>query len=616
MLLNLLRRVMVACVLAAAAPAIALSAGAASGPAAVSVARAEWPLALAGKVDVFEDREGRLDLAQLWELPPERWSHTDGRVLNAGFSRSIWWVRLRLHNPGAQPAPRIVELAPPLHDDVQVWLLHPADASPVRHWHTGDRLPFESRGLAYPTFLFPLMLEAGQDLDFYVRIQSHDGLQEAIDLQLWDDRSLLHDGERTHLAFGLYYGALLALLFYNLFLYASTRITLYALYVAHLGVFFIWNFSFRGFAFQFWWPNHPWWANQVLPISATCAFLVANLFAMRYMQTRIRAPAMHRLLRGSQGLTMLCLPPALAGLYAPAFAMLGVASITSMILNAATGVVLLRRGSRPARFYLLAWSMLGAGVCLYLLRMAAVLPATPLTSQAPQIGSVLEFLLLAFGLADRMKQLEVQKEQAQRAALEARAALTGQLEAQVQERTRALEGVNRQLAEMAITDELTGAYNRRRFNEVFAPALRGQARGHEGIALALLDVDFFKAFNDRYGHPEGDRALQAVSGAVRALLKRSEDAFFRVGGEEFAVLMRAQQLDAAHRFLETLCRRVADLRVPHDGSPHGCVTLSAGLVFLPASIPPQAPQAVFARADALLYEAKATGRNRVVSAKL
>ncbi|MCW7541530.1 sensor domain-containing diguanylate cyclase [Aquabacterium sp. A7-Y] len=616
MLLYLLRWVACALALAAAAPALALSAGASPGVLPVSVAGTSWPRVLSADMEVLEDREGRLELSQVRALPGERWSSTGGHALNPGFSSSVWWIRLRLYNPQDLPAQRLLELAHPLHDDVQAWLVRPDVAHPQQHWHTGDRHPFATRPLDYRTFLFPMTLEGGGYLEVYLRIATHDGLHEAAELQLWDHRNLIRDAERLRFAFGLYYGALLALLLYNLFLYASTHITLYAHYVVYLGAFFVWNFSFRGFAFQHWWPAHPWWANQALPVMAACAFVTHGFFAMRYLQTRTCTPRLHRGLRAMQAINILCLLPGLAGWYGATLAVQAVVGCLGLLLHIFTGAVLLFRGSRPARYYLLAWTVLAVGIILYLLRMAALLPATPVTEHVLQVGSVLEFLLLAFGLADRMKQLEDEKVQAERAALEARAALTEQLESQVQERTRALEAANRLLAEMAITDELTGAYNRRHFNEVYAPELRRQARSCEGFALALLDLDHFKAYNDRYGHQQGDRALQAVSSAVRTLLKRSGDAFFRLGGEEFAVMMQARQPDAAQRFLESVCECVAELELPHEGSPHGRVTISAGLVFLSPHGGPHDPQTVFARADALLYQAKAAGRNTVASAVL
>ncbi|WKB52177.1 sensor domain-containing diguanylate cyclase [Eleftheria terrae] len=574
-----------------------------------------WPRDLSPQVEVLEDPHGRLQLPEVLALPLQQWRAGGATPLNPGFSRSVWWLRVRLQHPlpADTPAQAVLELAQPLHDDVQVWLVHAGARQPLRAWHTGDRQPFASRPVAHPHWLFPLRLEAGEMVEVYLRLASADGLHEAAQLRLWEPQSLLESAGRERFAYGLYYGALLALLLYNLFLYASTRTALHAHYAAYLASFFVWNFAFRGFAFQYWWPEHPTLANQVVPIAAGCGFIAHGIFAIHYLQTRLLAPRLHRVLLALLALDVVCLLPPLAGFYAASYMLLVPVGLFGVAVSVWTGAVLWRRGSRPARYYLLAWFGLAVGLVLYMLRMLGVLPANALTEHGLQVGSALEFVLLAFGLADRMNQLEAEKLGAERAALEAKTALSEQLEHQVRERTQALEAANQRLAEMAITDELTGAYNRRHFNEVFGPELRRKARGSEGLALALLDVDHFKAYNDRYGHPQGDRALQAVSTAVRRRLQRAGDRFFRLGGEEFAVIFLGRDAAAAHGFVLSLCAEVARLALPHEGSPHGRVTISAGLLYLPPGSPHRDPQAVFARADALLYEAKEAGRHTVKS---
>ncbi len=177
---------------------------------------------------------------------------------------------------------------------------------------------------------------------------------------------------------------------------------------------------------------------------------------------------------------------------------------------------------------------------------------------------------------------------------------------------RALEAANRQLRDLAILDALTGAFNRRHFNDVCLAALAGAQRGH-AVALCMLDVDHFKAYNDHYGHQAGDAVLQAVAQTMKDALKRSTDALFRVGGEEFCVIFSAATAEAARHFVGQLIAALHALALPHEHSPQGIVTASFGLAWWAAPTPHLTPESMYAAADAALYEAKRAGRDRVVT---
>jgi diguanylate cyclase (GGDEF)-like protein len=171
-------------------------------------------------------------------------------------------------------------------------------------------------------------------------------------------------------------------------------------------------------------------------------------------------------------------------------------------------------------------------------------------------------------------------------------------------RLAALVGV---LADSARTDALTGLKNRRAFEEVLAVELERAARAGDTVALVIGDLDHFKAINDDFGHPVGDevlrRAAKAVEGAVRRV-----DVPFRIGGEEFAVIVPATDLASAHLLAERVREAVAEAFVTGPRE----VTMSLGV----AAYPEHGPDGVslIAQADAACYQAKARGRNRSVTA--
>lgn len=165
------------------------------------------------------------------------------------------------------------------------------------------------------------------------------------------------------------------------------------------------------------------------------------------------------------------------------------------------------------------------------------------------------------------------------------------------------------LAAEAARDGLTGVFNRAHFETVLPEEWLRSVRARSPLSIVLADVDAFKAFNDRYGHPAGDQCLRAVAQALSGNL-RPLDMTARYGGEEFVVLLPATDAAGARAVADALCDAVAMLGLAHEGHPDGRVTVSLGVATLDPDRPADA-SALVAAADAALYRAKANGRNRV-----
>ena len=279
-----------------------------------------------------------------------------------------------------------------------------------------------------------------------------------------------------------------------------------------------------------------------------------------------------------------------------------------------TAVWLAFKGFRPAYFYVLAFTLLSVGVTSYILQVTTVLPTNWFTTWGIQIGSALEVLILALGLADSMNELKAKKLQAERRMRQSQQQLTEKLEKEVRERTRDLRNANQRLQALAITDELTGAFNRRHFNEFCDKALNRELRD-EPLAFCMFDIDHFKPFNDQLGHQEGDQALRAISGAVQNCLKRSSDVLFRLGGEEFGVLFTARSLSAAQEFAEQLRKAIRAETIYHPTNTDHIATASFGVVWC-SPLSSAYRDDIYTCADKLLYTAKANGRDQVVAGEL
>jgi diguanylate cyclase (GGDEF)-like protein len=173
---------------------------------------------------------------------------------------------------------------------------------------------------------------------------------------------------------------------------------------------------------------------------------------------------------------------------------------------------------------------------------------------------------------------------------------------------------------LSITDQLTGLYNRRRFNDTFLLEIKRAIRKKAFLSFAMLDLDFFKQYNDIYGHQEGDKVLSAIGKILKTRLQRPEDFSFRLGGEEFSMVFSSDSCQSSELIAQSVCDAVRELNIEHKGSKvHSAVTVSIGLVcvdFSKESSWSLSDEKLYKIADDELYKAKSKGRNRVSLLKL
>jgi diguanylate cyclase (GGDEF)-like protein/PAS domain S-box-containing protein len=178
-----------------------------------------------------------------------------------------------------------------------------------------------------------------------------------------------------------------------------------------------------------------------------------------------------------------------------------------------------------------------------------------------------------------------------------------------------LRNANHRLAQLATTDELTQVANRRSFDQVLRQEWRRMARAKLPLALIMLDIDYFKQYNDTYGHLAGDRCLVAVAQAIMQAANRPGDLVARYGGEEFAVILPGTTSQGATHMANAISTAIHALTIAHVMSPLGQISVSLGVACLHPQGDPQ-PEPLIAAADAALYRAKANGRNTYHSTTL
>jgi diguanylate cyclase (GGDEF)-like protein len=166
------------------------------------------------------------------------------------------------------------------------------------------------------------------------------------------------------------------------------------------------------------------------------------------------------------------------------------------------------------------------------------------------------------------------------------------------------------LRELSETDPLTSLLNRRGFEKCYELVIRNNSRYEQHAAFILIDVDFFKPFNDTYGHQAGDEALQAIAETLQTFARRPLDACARMGGEEFCLLLNDVNLELLEQLGQRICNSIEQLKIPHSASNVSeVVTISLGMTNISSEMD---FSKIYRVADHALFTAKRNGRNQIV----
>lgn len=192
------------------------------------------------------------------------------------------------------------------------------------------------------------------------------------------------------------------------------------------------------------------------------------------------------------------------------------------------------------------------------------------------------------------------------------ARLVNERTAELQERTAQLEVANAALEELAAVDPMTGLFNRRRFDVFLNQEWQRSNRSRLPLSVLMVDIDYFKEYNDHYGHQAGDDCIRQVVAVIREAANRVTDLGCRYGGEEFAVILAETPAAGALAVGEFIRKEVEQLAIPHDLHPERVVTVSTGIATQDGDRYPRMHDLIGA-CDQALYRAKNGGRNRTCS---
>ncbi len=572
------------CLAALALGAAAPAARAANGP--LTVRAGQESYFLAPYMEILFDPSRSLTLDQV-RRPP--WSErfrpaNDSPTLRPGLTTAAIWLRFRL--AGLTSGRRYyleMDSAQLEHLDAFVPLPPATAGGPPRYQkiEAGYQKPNAGRPIAFRTFIIPLGGEAPAGADYYLRMSNSGTI--VVRPYLWTEQGLASRLNWDNTFFGVIFGVLAAMLLTNLFFFVALRDPVYLFYVLYVSC----MMSFEACLYGQW---DQWLGGFPLP-GATAVWLAAGLvtiFAAQFSRSFLRLPyyaprldkAFWALMAAGAGLMGLTL----AGFLHWASLVTHVLGMVGPVCALGAAVLAWRRGYWPARFFLVAWSVLMVAMFSLAVKGLGYLPQALSSTYTMPLATAIEAVLLSLALAERVRHMRHRGEEAERR--------------------------ERRFLQMSMTDGLTGLYNKRFFDSRLQSEMDHAQRSGEPLSLLVVDVDDFKGFNDTHGHIEGDKVLRTLARVVRERI-RTADFACRYGGDEFVVIMPATEPDPAMLAAERVRSGFHDQPFHPDNGGTVWASLSAGLAqYQPGDTPDQ----LMSRADGAMYQAKREGGNRCARA--
>jgi signal transduction histidine kinase len=365
---------------------------------------------IGNSIMILEDPSGKLSMKEI--LSSQDFKPSNQEVPNLGVSASSFWIKFQVKNISSSDE-LLLELAQPTMDEVEFYTILPDGKYTVER--LGEHLPFKERKYNHQNFLFRLTIPRNETHTFLLKVKSGEEIQLPLSIGL--PKSIFESISTKDLISGIYFGIILVMIFYNLFIYVTVRDKSYLYYVIYIFFVGLVQASLQGYTYKYVWPDFPWLATQSVFIVPALSGFGAISFLKVFLQTKKHHPALDKGLYIFIGVYVVCIILSILSLYNISFQILQLNSLGISFYILFLAYKISKEGYRPAKFFLLGWSLFLGGVFIHVLKNVGVLPYNTFTYYCLQLGSSLEIMLLSFALADRINILKKEKEVSQAEAL-------------------------------------------------------------------------------------------------------------------------------------------------------------------------------------------------------
>jgi two-component system, sensor histidine kinase LadS len=393
----------------------------------------------------YEDKTGKLGFEQIQS--PEidkKFISSEQDVLNFGFSPSNIWVKIQLKNTNLTKDEYISLVNHATLDVVDFYFWQPKSQNYLQIY-SGDRKPFTERKVKNRKFVFPLHFADTSTHTLYLRIANQTTIFVPVTIMDKADYDVM--SLQNEIGCGIFYGILLIMFFYNLFIFLSLRDVNYLFYILTISGSLLTFASVAGHQSQYLAPENPLFANQLLTFGAITLMTGSLLFSIHFLNVKKYSLWLNYILwlLVGFGIIMLILAIVLPNLYGKLISWTNLLVIVVSITVLVTSIYCFRKGNKAARFYILAFSFYILGLVILSTRNMGVMPVNLFTANSGEIGSILEILFLSLALGDRYNLYKKEKESTQKEMLALQKAANVTLEQKVAERTLQLQDTNNQL---------------------------------------------------------------------------------------------------------------------------------------------------------------------------
>jgi len=446
--------------------------------------RPSYALGLQAKL--FNDPTSSLSVEQVLRQPDSAWTRSTRKYPNFGYSDSGHWLQITLVNPHPHETTWVLEYENPIVDHFGMHLIR--ENQPTQSFKLGDFAPFKQRPVLHHNFVVPFTLAANEEVTALFHVQTSGAARFPI--TLFQPAAFAEGTQIDYFFYGGYYGLIVVMVLYNLFLFIGVRDVSYLFYSLYISTFCLVSLHLCGFGYQFLWPNSPWFTHYSGSLLVSIDWMFLLMFTKHFLHTRTQAPRMHRVLNILTLFSALCAVVSVAG---PANLSPKVMVVVTLIVfpfPVSLSGWLWFKGFRPARYFFLAFTTFMIATAVMSIGALGGFSDTASVRYSFYIASALEIVLLSFALADRISILRQEHSLAQSKLMNTISRHAAELEEKVASRTEDLIQNTKDLEEKS--EILAKAIHvKDKFYSIIAHDLRGPI-GSMAVVLQLLQAGRLK----------------------------------------------------------------------------------------------------------------------------
>ena len=483
-------------------------------------------------------------------LASDRWQSLEGESPNFGYIRDTVWLRVPV---SAIPSDRkLLEIRYPQLDDITFYLIE--DGVVRQRISTGDHLPFAQRQIQHRNFLFSFETDPLSDYQVFLRVRTQGAMQ--IPIRLWDPRTYFEATSIEDQMHAIYYGILIMVIFFNLFIFLALRERMYLLYVLSTLSYLMFIGSLNGSTYQLLWPQSPWLHNQTMVLTVPVALIFTLLFSRAFLNLRVTSPRMDKLVWYMVLVNIVVAVATFVTDYSVASRLTVALAIPSCLLLTVMGPIQWIRGNPQAGYYTIAWGLLTLGSAITAANKYGFVPNSFVTAYGIEIGSALEAVLLTIALAARLYQEREDKVRAREAEITAMAAR---------------RSAELRLIEQALHNPLTGLPNRACLEMTINELINREPE--KRLSIAVIHLSNLPAITKTLGHRNTDRLLELAARRFNSIVSElpgicavetNDRKSFYLASLESATFGFIVEADVISETPRAIVRALEEIRAPLD----------------------------------------------------